>query len=158
MWGKSGDGIYAYFGIRLGNSSSTFTTAVCTHYEDVDVTKTSPAVGFMLTASSKNLRIRTDDVENVTLTDFTSYLAQQYANGTPVTVWYVLDTPATGIVNEPIRRIGGYADTVSGITVPTITGKDTFDVGTTLKPSEASLGYTGWHDASVKEWDGSDWQ
>ena len=156
-WGKSENGIYSYFALRLGDSSSTFTTAVCTHYENVDVTKTSPAVGFMMTASSRNLRIRTNDVENVTVTDFASYLAQQYANGTPVTVWYVLETPETGIINEPLMKIGDYADEVSGIVVPTITGKDTFDVLTTLKPSEVSLGYTGWHDATVKEWDGSQW-
>ena len=89
---------------------------------------------------------------------FQTYLQQQYAAGTPVTVWYVLATPTTGMVNEPIRKIGDYADTVSGITIPTITGKDTFDVQTTLKPSEVSLTYHGWHDATVKEWDGSEWQ
>lgn len=72
--------------------------------------------------------------------------------------WYVLVTPETGIVNEPIRKIGEYADTVSGVAIPTITGKDTFDVDTTLKPSAAELTYTGWHDAEVKEWDGSQWQ
>lgn len=93
-----------------------------------------------------------------TLDDFKSYLATQYANGTPVTVWYVLAEPETGIVNEPLMKIGDYADSTSGITIPTITGKDTFDVETTLKPSEVSLSYTGWHDATVKEWDGSDWQ
>lgn len=92
-----------------------------------------------------------------TAADFESYLAQQYANGTPVTVWYVLQTATTGIINEPLRKIGNYADTVSGISIPTITGKDTVDVETTLKPSEVELTYTGWHDATVKEWDGSDW-
>ena len=146
-WGKSGDGIYAYFGMRLGDSSTTFTTAVCTHYENVDVTKTSPAIGFMLTASSRNLRIRTNDVENVTLNDFTSYLARQYAAGTPVTVWYVLGTPETGIVNEPIRKIGDYADTLSmeqaGVQIPTNNGSTTVDVETTLKPSEVYIKYMG---------------
>ena len=79
------------------------------------------------------------------------------ANG-DTEIWYVLATPTTGTVNEPLRKMGDYADTVSGITIPTITGKDTFDVQTTLKPSEVSLAYTGWHDATVKEWDGSEWQ
>ena len=86
------------------------------------------------------------------------YLAARYAAGTPVCIWYVLVNETTGIVNEPLRKIGTYADTVSGITIPTITGKDTFDVLTTLKPSEVELTYTGWHDAVVKEFDGSDWQ
>ena len=89
--------------------------------------------------------------EPITLADFKAYLAQQYANGTPVTVWYILETETTGVVNEPLRKIGDYADTVSGITIPTITGKDTVDVETTLKPSEVELTYTGWHDTSVKE-------
>lgn len=91
------------------------------------------------------------------LTTFKSYLAAQYAAGTPVTVWYVLATPTTGIVNEPLMKIGEYADEVSGISIPVTTGGDSFDVLTTLKPSEVELTYTGWHDASVKEWDGSQW-
>lgn len=144
-WGKSENGIYSYFALRLGDSSSTFTTAVCTHYENVDVTKTSPAVGFMMTASSRNLRIRTNDVENVTLNDFTSFLAQQYAAGTPVTVYYVLETPETGIFNEPIRRIGDYADTLSmeqaGVQIPTNNGSTTLDVLTAVKPSNVSIKY-----------------
>ena len=32
----------------------------------------------------------TDDVNVVTVEAFKSYLAQQYATGTPVTIWYVL--------------------------------------------------------------------
>ena len=27
----------------------------------------------------------------------------------------------------------------------------------TLKPSDVSLNYTGWHDATVKEFDGNQW-
>lgn len=74
-----------------------------------------------------------------------SYLAAKYAAGTPVTVWYVLAAPETAVVNEPLRKIGDYADTVSGITIPTITGANTIDVDTTLKPSEVSINYKGWH-------------
>lgn len=75
----------------------------------------------------------------------------------PIILYVIATQETTGIVNEPLMKIGDYADTVSGITVPTITGKDAFDVETTLKPSEVSLSYTGWHDATVKEWDGSQW-
>ena len=112
--------------------------------------------GTFMFDSNKYIRVHISSC--TTLDDFKSYLATQYANGTPVTVWYVLAEPETGIVNEPLMKIGDYADSTSGITIPTITGKDTFDVETTLKPSEVSLSYTGWHDATVKEWDGSDWQ
>lgn len=118
-------------------------------------------VTFGVNNNSIYITFSTATATALNLTDTQSikdYLAQQYAAGTPVTVWYVLAEPTTGIVNEPLRKIGDYADTVSGITIPTITGKDTVDVQTTLKPSEVSLSYTGWHDATVKEWDGSQWQ
>lgn len=74
-----------------------------------------------------------------------SYLAQQYANGTPVTVWYVLATPETAVVNEPLRKIGDYADTISmeqaGVQIPTNRGNTVIDVETTLKPSQMYIEY-----------------
>ena len=82
-------------------------------------------------------------------TEWKAYLAQQYQNGTPVTVWYVLANEETGIVNEPLMKIGNYADEVSNISIPTITGKNIVDVETVLKPSEVSFNYAGWHTAVV---------
>lgn len=73
------------------------------------------------------------------------YLAAQYAAGTPVTVWYALAEPTTGIVNEPLRKIGDYADEVSGIIIPTIAGANTLSIGTALQPSEVTVNYKGWH-------------
>lgn len=134
---------------------------ICTHYRCIaPVNKTadlSDGDAAFLVSSSGNNYFYISDYNYTTAADFKSYLAAQYAAGTPVTVWYVLATPTTGIVNEPLMKIGNYADTVSGISIPTITGKDTFDVGTTLKPSEISLSYTDWRDASVQEWDGGQW-
>lgn len=80
-----------------------------------------------------------------TIADFKAYLQAQYAAGTPVTVWYILATPTTGIVNEPIRKIGNYSDTISVSNIPTTAGRQTFNINTTLKPSEVDLTYHGWH-------------
>lgn len=80
-----------------------------------------------------------------TLTDFKTYLQQQYAAGTPVTVWYVLATVETGTVNEPLRKIGDYADTLSNVSIPVTAGGDTLSIGTTLQPSEVTVNYKGWH-------------
>lgn len=81
------------------------------------------------------------------VTAWKSYLAQQYANGTPVTVWYVLATPTTAVVNEPLMKIGDYADTLSmeqaGVSVPTVAGSNTLDVLTEVKPSEVYIKYKG---------------
>ena len=60
-------------------------------------------------------------------------------------LWYVLETPTTGIVNEPLRKIGDYADTVSmeqaRVQIPTNRGNTVIDVETTLKPSQMYIKY-----------------
>lgn len=98
-----------------------------------------------------------DSVNAVDSTTWTTYLQQQYSNGTPVTIWYVLATPTTGIVNEPIRKIGDYADSVSANTIPTTSTESTFDVDTTLKPSKVELTYHGWHPHSDKKANNGQW-
>lgn len=79
-----------------------------------------------------------------TVAGFKEYLAAQYAAGTPVTVWYVLAEPETGIVNEPLAKIDDYADelndTVTALPeIPTTTGQSTLTVDTTLAPSELTI-------------------
>ena len=94
-----------------------------------------------------------------TVADFKAFLAAQYSAGTPVTVWYVLATPQTATVNEPLMKIGDYADALSNAaSIPTTEGANSITVDTTVLPSEFTATWTGWHDSSVKEWDGSDWQ
>ena len=128
--------------------------SICSHYKSIantGATGVSNGETCFYYGSSTARIIYIKDGNISTEADFKAYLAQQYAAGTPVTVWYILATETTTTVNEPLREIGDYADTVSGITIPTITGKDTFDVLTNLKPSEVELTYTGWHNATVKE-------
>jgi hypothetical protein len=110
--------------------------------------------GFFVTATPQ-IRIRT----NNSFTDFITWLQNQYANNTPVTIWYALANEETTTVNEPLMKIGNYADTLSNATaIPTTEGANSITVDTTVQPSEFTATWTGWHDANVKEWDGSDWQ
>lgn len=75
--------------------------------------------------------------------NFAAFLAAQYATGTPVTVWYVLATPQTAIVNEPLCKIGDYADELSSeddaVTIPTARGQNTLSVETDLQPSRIKV-------------------
>ena len=75
--------------------------------------------------------------------DLTAEEFKQAMSG--VYMYYVLANPTTGIVNEPIRKIGDYADTVSmeqaGVSIPTNKGSNTLDVDTTLKPSNVYIKY-----------------
>lgn len=129
-------------------------TIVCSHFIN------SPTGGISYSKSSiSGLKIAAAAVPFITsVSELKTWLANQYAAETPITVWYVLATPETGIVNEPLRKIGDYADTVSGITIPTIAGANAIDVETTLKPSEVSVNYKGWHPVSaLHRFNGTSW-
>lgn len=80
-----------------------------------------------------------------TIAGLKEYLAAQYAAGTPVTVWYVLSEPETGIVNEPLMKIGGYADTIDSTQttaqIPTAAGTTIIDYNGTPKPDKVELTY-----------------
>ena len=75
-----------------------------------------------------------------TVSAFTQWLADQYAAGTPVTVWYVLATATTETFTAP--------------SIPTSGTAQSFDVDTTLAPSEVSLTYHGWHEHSDEKYVG----
>jgi hypothetical protein len=145
----------------LGVSDVGFTIAIsnmlpngrkkgyCTHFVAQNSPSGSSLDGITYGASDKTLYV-TFSVATATaynLTDVASvktWLAQQYAAGTPVTVWYVLATPQTAVVNEPLQKIGDYADEVSNVaTIPTVNGSTTIDVDTTVKPSEVYIKYKG---------------
>lgn len=122
----------------------------CTHFRPISSPSQNTTVNGITFGASNNFIYITFSVDTATaynLTDVTSvktWLSQQYANGTPVTVWYVLATEKTGIVNEPLMRIGDYADEVSNVaTIPTVNGSNTIDVETAVKPSEVYIKYKG---------------
>ena len=109
-------------------------------------------------SGSNSLTVRISDTVATTAADFKQWLAAQYTNGTPVCVWYVLATPQTTTLNEPIRKIGEYADIVTTSTIPTTATESTFDVDTTLKPSKVELTYHGWHKYTPKEYENGAWR
>ena len=151
----------ANFYYYLGTSVQT---AICSHLKRQTTTiGQTTDEGYLISLpaqSGKNATfyMRISSSTASTVAELKSYLATQYAAGTPITVWYVLATPETGIVNEPLRKIGDYADTVSGIIIPTIAGTNTIDIDTTLKPSEVSVNYKGWHPVKdVHRFNGTSW-
>lgn len=121
--------------------------AICTHYQSSPQTASAGSVpedsiSFSYTSYQ---RLYCCDTTRTNITDFKAYLAAQYAAGTPVTVWYVLATPETAIVNEPLMKIGDYADELhsidAGVEIPTVKGVNTLTVDTTVQPSSVSIKY-----------------
>lgn len=127
---------------KTGTQNPTGAYVICTHYKAEYIAR--EGVCFI---TSNNVAFIDSNFQSID--DFKNFLADEYEAGHPVTVWYVNVTPMTRIVNEPIRKIGDYADTVSGIIIPTIAGANTLSVGTALQPSEVTVNYKGWHPVSA---------
>jgi len=125
------------FYIFVTSQGAPYSSAICTHANNSSINNNGNALWIK----------KVDFPDTPTIDNFKSYLAAQYAAGTPVTVWYVLATETTGIVNEPLMKIGDYADTLSmeqaGVSVPTVAGSNTLDVLTPVKPSEVYIKYNG---------------
>ena len=109
---------------------------ICTHFQNVQNS------GMW----NGNNRIFQVDISNLGMTGrdaWIAYLQQQYAAGTPVTVWYVLAEPETAIVNEPLRKISTYTDELSSedaaVTIPTVKGSNELTVDTELQPSNMTI-------------------
>lgn len=147
-WNYSTSGGRARAYIALSDSLGA-SLCVCSHYDYVASSIFYPDIDKFTLNATGSILIGLDSTIYTDVTAFKSYLAQQYAAGTPVCVWYVLATPTTGIVNEPLRKIGDYADTLSmeqaGVEIPTLNKPNNtiIDVETTLKPSEMYVKYNG---------------
>lgn len=132
-WRQSSDGnIY----IALSpNQGVAWTRVLSTHFTSSQIQTNGSLLWFV------NANVDFDTVD-----EYKQYLAAQYANGTPVTVWYVLAAEQTAIVNEQLMRIGAYADTIdstqTSAQIPTAAGETTISwAGEGLAPSEVELTY-----------------
>lgn len=115
---------------------------LCTHFTGTDFVSYPDNGYFTLNAISatQSLIFGVSNMGITSESDWTTYLAAQYAAGNPVTVWYVLATPETAIVNEPLAKIGNYVDEL--VIDPNITpqtGTNTLTIDTTLSPSSVSI-------------------
>ena len=100
--------------------------AISTHFVYTSVLRTLiDNDGTFMFDSNKYIRVHISSC--TTLDDFKSYLADQYAAGTPVKVYYVLAAPETTAI-EPIE-------------IPTLNGTTVIDVDTTVKPTEMYTKY-----------------
>jgi hypothetical protein len=122
--------------------------SLCSHYRTIEQVQGASFItdGVMSWYGRTNVsRLYIGDVRFSTAAELQTYLGQQYAAGTPIVVWYVLTTPETAAVNEPLMKIGDYADTVSmeqaGVQIPTLHGNTVIDVETELKPSQMYIKY-----------------
>ena len=119
-----------FFYLAISDLGIANKAAICSHTNTATI------------AQQNRLRIYDNNNMWADENDFKTYLQQQYAAGTPVCVWYVLATPQTTTLNEPLRKIGDYTDSISNVaSIPTNNGSNTLDIDTTLKPSNVYIEY-----------------
>ena len=126
------------------NAAMPSSPLYCTHFLQSSSSNVYPPIGQCYINGISNFIMGVDGTQFETAADFKAFLQQQYAAGTPVTVWYVLAEPTTGIINEPLAEIGDYADELhitDEVMIPTIKGSNTLTVDTDLPPSEMTITY-----------------
>ena len=120
---------------------------ICTHYTKENIgTATVGTNVFTINAPAaggNGIVVSPTGIENMTTDSWKTYLQQQYAAGTPVTVYYVLATPTTEQVTVP--------------TIPTTSSPTTIDVNTSVKPSEMSLTYDGYKICKEQKYQNNAW-
>lgn len=120
---------------------------ICTHYTRENIgTATVGTDVFTINAPAaggNGIVVSPTGIENMTTDSWKTYLAEQYAAGTPVTVYYVLATPTTEQVTVP--------------TIPTTSSPTTIDVNTSVKPSEMSLTYDGYKICKEQKYQNNTW-
>lgn len=152
-WGKTSTGRMR---CALPNSPLKGEVCFCSHYVGTNTNQISSINDGECTISVSAYDFVVYDADYTTYEDYVTWVAQQYANGTPVCIWYVLATETTGIVNEPIRKIGDYSDSVTA-SIPVIVGSDTVDIDTSLKPSAVSAPSLSWGSGEDHKYSSGSW-
>ena len=96
------DGTESWTEIYAGSESRIYiiglnkqaVSGACSHYAQAAISSSTTYIGVSLTNSLDYVRFRPDYTSFQTLADWTTYLAAQYAAGTPVTIVYKRATPA----------------------------------------------------------------
>ena len=126
--------IYQFYTSGLNLNGNSGESAYCTiaPYGFTTSTRQNGEYGAYMVSSGADIGLQMYGSKSQfpDVTAWQTYLQQQYANGTPVTVWYILATPTTETVTVP--------------SIPTTSGLNTIDVNTSVKPSKMSLTYDGY--------------
>ena len=137
-----------YFRLQIAplNYLST-TTNICSHFNKEDIAVANSIVGYRFyhtsASNADTLNIRPQNVSTTTLSDFKTWLAEQYTAGTPVTIWVALTTPEE--TDPPVALPA----------LPTCEGTTVLDYDGTPAPSEMYIKYRGWSsrkDCAVKKY------
>ena len=135
-WVGSNTTVGRRFNIPVPNINESFydnPKSLCSHaiLGNTATTGGTYSISYAGTTTTR-LIIKLVDDTITTADQLKQWLAAQYAAGTPLTLWAIRDVSETESFTAP--------------TIPTTGTAENFDVATTLKPSEVTLTYHGWHE------------
>lgn len=129
-WGDEQTGTNTYFRITLPKAvAGGAGKLLCSHFVENTISASNELVGAYITSQNNFLRIRPDNVSTLSLADFKQWIADEYANGTPLTIWYVPTASWTESFTAP--------------TISTVKGTNALSVDTTVQPSNVYIKYKG---------------
>ena len=149
-----------YFSNVIDKMTMDNSRLFCTHFVD------NGTVGMRIVSGAAKLKVASVAVSDFAtdLTSFKQYLASEYSAGHPVTVWYILATEQTSVVNEPLCKISTYADELTTIQVHGLSAplygignyKDVLNLSTgvvtrNVKKWVLTGNETGWQKNSISE-------
>ena len=112
-WNEGTSNYYIFINVSGRGKGIHNSTALSTHTES----------GVVVNNNGTALFFKKSVFVHSSLADFKSYLAAQYAAGTPVTVWYVLETPTTETVTVPTGMTGEIEGYLTPVSTPTPTNR-----------------------------------
>ena len=101
---STGTSARAYMEITGANFSDNKITCMCSHYQarkngGLSTVTSYPSGSIAWRTALNQLTIIDSDITS--LEEFKQFLAQEYANGTPVTIWYCLAEPKEEVIELP---------------------------------------------------------
>lgn len=127
-WSKSNTYKGSFYARVLADLHSPFDDAYCSHAIQTKALSTYTYGEFYLENTTSYVLNLFIGQPEWTVAEFKAWLKEQYAAGTPVKVWYVLQTPETESVELP--------------KLPTLDGVTVIDAATEIKPSKMDIKYT----------------
>lgn len=112
-WNEGTSNYYIFINVSGRGNGIPNSTALSTHTES----------GVVVNNNGTALFFKKSVFVHSSLADLKSYLAAQYANGTPVTIWYVLAEPETETVTVPTGMTGEIEGYLTQVSTPTPTNR-----------------------------------
>ena len=144
-WVYNGSNNHFFSLSSFENNNVVLGECLCSHFMTFNsISDENQSIGITVEQDANNdiiLAIRPENYNSITLEEFKEWLAHEYANNSPVTIWYVLETPEYGVIQGQLRKVNNFVDYVNipldGI--PLNIGENDISINSPVQPSYISI-------------------